>query len=372
MEKGLSRSKEIKGHEVTRLMETFWGKDNPIASTFENAESFDSALDLVETAASMENGKNFVLNKLGGKKISVGIQDGDELIAHSGLIIKPSGEVECGGSVVAQKYRDKFLMSALNKNRRNLLKKLALLDFQLTSFLLLGSDSVHYGAHLFDFKDLKMRTYFCNFGPYIYNRPLNVSQADDETISDLSWKTLMTTTSSSTQVIGIQDNNPPRIAEGLLENLNPATREFISNFPTSKTTARTEFDTENNTHYSPAKIAIKILKKPYSNPENILPEVKQSFVAGNNTIIQIPLRKDSNLVIQQITNAICKDYEGIMLIPTGLTIIDGYWSLTFASIPSDHLSHYKLMMAKVAEKYDGSLRGLGYYSLAAINSSQRV
>lgn len=366
-------SRDIKGHETTRLMETFWGKGNPIASTFESAESFDFALDLVETATSTKDGKSFVLSKLAGKKISLGIHDQDELIAHSGLIIKPRGEVECGGSVIVQDHRGKFLMRDLNENRRNLLRKLALLDFQLTSFLLLGSNSVSYGAHLFDFKDLQMRTYFCNFGPYVYDRPFDVSQADDEAISDLSWKTLTTTTSSSTQVIGIRDNNPPQIAKGLLESLTPAAKEFISNLPiSSKTAMETETDTENATRYSPAKIVIKILKRPYSNPRDILPEVKQSFMAGNNVIIQVPLQKDSSPIVQQITNIICQDYEGVMLIPTGLTIIDGYWSLTFASIQSNRLSHYKLMMARVVEKYDGSLRLLGNYSLAAINATQEM
>lgn len=364
MKEGFLVSTNIKGQEVREIMETFWGKDNPIASTYEQAESFDSALRIVNRSESFDDAKAFIISELGGKKISIGIESEGRLAAHSGLIIKPWGEVECGGSIVVPEYRGKHLIGTLNELRRALLKRMALLGFQPTSFLLIGSVSMHYGAELFDFDDIGMKTYFCNFGPYIYNRSTDLAQGDEKKVSEFSWKTAKTIVSSSTQVIGIRSDRPPKIDDGISDGLPLSAKELLDNFP-REIVARTEIEGENSIRHSPAKISISVLRKPYEDSCSILPEIKKISTTGNNVIIQIPLQEGSNPIIQQIMDVLCKDYKGVMLIPTGLTVINGYWAITFASIPSDHLMHYKSLMEKVT-KISDSLKPLAYYSLKAL------
>ena len=127
-------------------METFWGVGNPIASVSGEVRSFDFTQALfrdTENLGSKQDKRQYIIDSLDGKKISLGIRDGEDLVAHSGLTVKPWGEVECSSSIVLQEHRDKLLTRGLNEGRRALLREFASLDFLLTGYVVLGVPSTN-------------------------------------------------------------------------------------------------------------------------------------------------------------------------------------------------------------------------------------
>lgn len=367
MEHFLKPAQQIQPQEVSRLLESFWGTGNPIASVSGEVVNFDSAQIIFRNAlalGSIQEQRQYVIDNLDGKKISLGIKVGDELIAHSGLTVKPWGEVECSSSIIAQEYRDQSLMRGLNEGRRALLREFAALDFLLTGYAVLGANSVYYGQHLFDFEDLGMKSYYGNIGPYVYRRPIEVTGQDSTKLSALALRTDTLSISSSAQIIGVRAEKPPKIAKGLITDIAEPMQDFLNSFPCEEeSTPAIVSEHKNVTHFSPAKIAIHILKEPYDNESSFLSDLSQDVKAGNNTIVQIPLQKGSEKVVKQITKIIGKASDGVVLIPTGMTVVDGYWSLTFASVIETRLPHYKNLLENILKEYDiDSLKRLVAYS----------
>ena len=375
MEHTLRPTQNIQPQEVTKLLETFWGVGNPIASVSGEVRNFDSAQALfrdAESLGSKQDKRQYILDNLDGKKISLGIRDGEDLVAHSGLTVKSWGEVECSSSIVLQEHRDKLLTRGLNEGRKTLLREFASLDFLLTGYVVLGANSVYYGAHLFDFEDLGMGSYFCNIGPYVYNRPIGVTEKDSAKLAALSLHTDTLSISSSAQAIGIRKDEPPKIAQGLAAEMTVPMRDFLSGFPYVEENMSSQTpEIKNVVHYSPAKIAIHVLREPFEDGHSFLSDLSQDIKEGNNTIVQIPLQSGAEKVVKQITDVIGKESAGVVLIPTGMTVIDGYWAMTFASVVKARLPHYKYMLETLLKEYDiDSLKKLVAYSLKIVNSLQ--
>lgn len=356
--------------EITKLKETFWGVENSIAETTEDSSEYYEVLNLLQEAKArmtFAEGKQFILDQLGKKRVSIGYRNEGELVAHTGLIIKPWGEVECGGSVVAEKYRGQSLMRGLNEKRRVLLEEFTSLGFQLTSYLVLGSRSVNYGAQLFDLPEKGLKTNYCNLGPYVYHRPNSVAEFDHSLLKDLSLKTSEGRLFTSTQILGIEHNNPPYLSERLLSQFSEKMKSFIVQFPMQNEIIENHEQLENDLHHSPAKIAVYVMRKPFSSTETLLNEISSHLDGGNNVIMRIPLTSMSGPALYQMSSVIGKEYMGFTMVPTGLGVVNNLWALTYASMRIDRLEHYKNMMAIVDTNYNSQLGHLAKYSLEALS-----
>lgn len=356
---------QIAAHEVSELLEVFWGSGNEIARYTDPLVSLDEAIQVLDEALIHDNkaeGRAHVLSQLSDKTISLGLRLDDALIAHSALHVQPWAEVETRGSIVAEEHKYESLMTQINERKRLLLAKFGNLGFLLSSAVILGSGSVDHGATIFNFDDLRIRSYFVNFGPYVYERPINHRWKDSAKLTDLALITPTSIISTSAQILGLHIDHPPYVSSQMLKQISPVVAAFVENFPHQEVQAEdTDEAGENAAYYSPAKIAIRTLRRPFESSKALLDAIHNDVGGGMNVIIRVPL-DGTSAVLTQLNDIGGREYEGLIIIPTGATVVDGVWAVTYASITHERFSHYQRLMSKIIEKYSGPLKDLALFT----------
>ena len=258
-------------------------------------------------------------------------------------------------------------MSRINDRKRDLLEKFAKLNFILTSYVILGSKSVEHGSVLFNFENLNMASYFTNFGPYIYERPINHLRKDNVLLADMAYTEGDTMYSSSAQVMGIRTDNPPFISASILQMLNSGKKSFIESYPhTPDRKLNKRLSLDNSAYYSPqTKLAVRTIWSPLSDPKSLFDLTQTDVDNGMKVVVRIPLYSTSE-PLDQIEQILGKEHNGIIMIPTGVSVIDNIWSLTYASISSLKHPHYKQSLDIIASTYTGSLHKLAEYAKSCI------
>lgn len=371
MAKEVYFASQIQAQEVFQLLGAFLGGDNEIAKYRDPLISFEEAMTILDKATGMNNkveGRAHVLDHLSDRTISVGMRCDEALIAHSALQVQPWAVVETRGSIVAEEYKQQSLMTQINERKRLLLEKFGRLEFLLNSAVILGSRSVDHGMTIFNFDDLHMQSYFVNFGPYVYERPIDHTWKDSAKLTDLALVTPHSIISTSSQILGLSTDHPPYVSSRLVSKVNPNTAALINGFPHTTVQKGDINKVEDNTvYYSPAKIAIRTLRQPFETSDELLEAIHEDVNRGMNVIARVPLDATS-AVLTQLSDIEGREYEGVTLLPTGATVVNGVWAVTYASMTSDKLPHYRNLMSKIIEKYSGSLQKLARFTLNYLHS----
>lgn len=365
-ERELSHASDIRAQEVMSLLESFWGKGNEIIAYSDPLITFETALKELRTALEIggDRGKALVLQRLTGKPISIGIRYQQHLIAHSALLLQPWEDVETVGSIIDDQYRHRGLMTQINQKKRELLKSFAILGFQLTSYVILGSKSVDYGFHIFDFPKIDLRSWYCNLGPYVYSRPINPSRKESKRLTDYSLKTRDFYISSSAQVIGIKQNEPPIISADIEDVLPPMLSSLLSKYPVNRRRFYNPSPSRINTrHSSPARIDIYTLYAALHDPQSFYQEIATCTLQNRSIILRVPLLPGSAQVLEQVSQLSDNTFQNIALIPSGLSVYEGYWTACFSTIKVDRIPHFMYTLQAIYRDYHDSLRDLSEVSL---------
>lgn len=297
-----------------------------------------------------------VLKYFSGKVISLGLREKSELICHSALLIQPWGEIETVGSIIKGRFRGRGLMKLINQRKRKLLEFFAKLNFQLTSYAILGSSSIQHGCYLFDFPQLNLISLFCNFGPFVYKRPINVSRSVSKQLLNLSIKTPTSLFSSSVQVIGIKQNQPPYLDQKVQNSLPIS---FVPKFPFTTVSNKFKPSYKKNASYSsPANIDIYMLRNKINDLKKFHLEIVQKSLKGKSIILRIPLIASSQSLLKQINHLLKDNSSKILPIPTGFTVFDNHWHICFSTISKNRLKAFTKTLNLLLKTEKKSLKKL--------------
>jgi len=302
-ERDLKFAGKIVASEVNNLLTSFWGKDNPLAQYSDPLIDFETAKIVLESVSSLSKdlAKSEVFKSFSGKTISLGLRKNGELVAHSGLILYPTGEVETAGSIIAEQYKGMALMDEINVKKKELIKDFALLGFQPASSVLLGSKSVVHGYSIFDVPEINLTTWFCNIGPYVFARPMDPFKKDDDYLTSLTLKTESYLFSSSSQILGITKEIPPLISQSAIKFLPKFWVDLLKTYPKIESVSgyRTS-DGTNSVYNTKANIVLHTIRRPIANIDVFVDEVADSTMRGKTNILKVPLSVHSKSALEQV------------------------------------------------------------------------
>lgn len=360
MKEELRLTGDIRAEEVNRLLASFWGKESSIAHYQDPIIDYSVLLSKIETLLPLpqEEGRKRILEDFSGQTISLGLRYGENLVAHSALIIQPWGDVETAGSIIDNSHHNMSLMAQINIRKKELIAGLTRLGLQPTSYVILGSKSVDYGYTLFDIPEINLKSWFCNIGPYVYKRSKDPERQESAKITDLSLETDQSIISSSSQVVGIREDSQPIIARNAIRHLPNFWKELLEYFPNSPVLLTKLPKVRNTVTEDKAEMMIYVIREPIQNFADFLSQSVRTAHADKTVFIKIPLTETSNYIIDQIDPILHTSYDGVLFIPTGLTLVDNCWSITMATILEERLPHYKHLLTKISEAYTDSLQNV--------------
>lgn len=352
MERDTKFASRIQAAEVNSLLGAFWGPDSNLANFHDPLMNYRDCMKVLKAAITQEenDGYKLAIDQLGGRTISFGMRRKGNLIAHSALIVRPWGEVETGGSIISEAFKEMSLMKEINIRKKEALGYFGKLGFLLTSYVLLGSRSVSHGYEIFNFPELKMNSYYCNFGPYIFSLPKG-SKKYSRRVLDLSVETESSYLCSSAQVLGISNDKPPFIDTG--GNLGVASK-LLSYYPHRVNLNDDKSKHENSTTNISDKLILYTIYQP-TDIDNLTRDVSGRVLEGKATIIRVPVCFNTFSDIEQLVKLVGNNLNEITVVPTGLTVVDGYWALCFAGLTKEKAPSYLDMLRKVKNTYSGSL-----------------
>lgn len=364
---------KIRANEVNDLLVSFWGKDNPLAQYSDPLFDFETANSILKSALLLPKdlAKSKVSEVFSGKTISLGLRKNNKLVAHSGVILYPTGEIETAGSIISEEYKGMALMDEINLKKKDLIKDFALLGFQPASSVLLGSKSVVHGYSIFDMPDIGLATWFCNIGPYVFARPIDPSKTESGYITNLALKTESHIFSSSSQILGITKESPPLISQNTIMSMPKFWVDLLEEYPKKETNLEPNASGfENSIYDTKANIVLHTIRQPIKDIRTFITNVSNSTLSGKTNMLKVPLSASSELVLEQVGNLLRKSDSNIEFIPTGLTVVNGYWSICISSIPNERVEHYTGVMTKVAGMYEGSLKNLAITSYKYLTNTR--
>lgn len=350
--------------QVKGLLESFWGKDSTLANYSQGHVSFNEAQTLLTIARDGDQDtREAIRTQLNGKRISITAidEDTEELVAHSSLLVS-SNTVEAAGAIIRDSHRRRGILTYTNTYRKELLHLFGELGYTLTSFLVVGSPSVDYGHKLFNFPNLEMDSVFCNIGPYILKvNPEDISQQDPR-FQEWSMKTSDGFISSTVQVVGIQKDKSPVVAATLIPDLPDATAELLVSLPHEFT--QDEQTTYQNLHYATtANLDIYTLYQSVSDADTFLSSIKEKKISGRSVLVRIPLQKDAGDLLEEVNTMMSQVDDEYRLVPTGLTVVNGYWTGCYALMARDEIAEYRTLLQKLSKSYSGTLKDLAEVTL---------
>lgn len=364
---------DASGEEITSLLETFWGKGNKVAYYRDNIIGFQSALKILEKASSLDTKTRdaLITQELANKVITVGVRFNDTLVAHGALLVQPWREVEITGSITHSDFRSKGLMGKVNMIRKQLLTYFAQTRYRLTSYSIVGSASVEYEHHLLEIPEYSLNPYFSNFGPYVYRRHIDNPLQEPGRLKEASAVLGDEMVSSSVQVIAIDKTKPPYANVKTIRYAPPVFRELLSAFPNAVEENAEQSVSGNTLHTSLARIDIHTLTVPLENDKLFIAGIHSEALNDKSIIIRIPLKPGSSEVLEQIGSIANQEYGEFILIPTGLTVVDGYWACCFSFMPTAFISHFSFVLQSLTKIYQGSLKNLSEILLRHIHNERR-
>ena len=86
--------------------------------------------------------------------------------------------------------------------------------------------------------------------------------------------------------------------------------------------------------------------------------MKNSKRADRSVLIRVPIRDGTKKVMEQMGNLVDLRNENYRLVPTGLTVIDNYWSACYSFMSRSEQSEFRDVSDKLSVVYTGSLKSL--------------
>lgn len=364
-------AKKIGADEVNSLLHSFWGKESPLAEYCDPLIDFDYAMEKLNALLKLPKERQLakVLECFSNKTISLGIRCGDNLIAHSALIIHSWGQVETAGSIISESFKGYSLMNKINERKKELISRFALLGIQPVSYVLLGSRSVEYGYLVFDIPEIGLTSWFCNIGPYVFSRPLIMSSSKNSLVRELSLETESACFSSSAQIVGLMEKNPPLVFLDSQKYLPHFWKDLLGKYP-KKEVGYSERYEGNDIYGTKANIIVMTIRNEIQDLDLLMKDVVANTLNGKTVTLQIPLTQYSSLILEQIIPRLSMPIGGVRFIPTGLAIVDRSWAICISTICDDRIPHYLELMLKTRSIYKGSLKYLAELSYYYLNKDK--
>lgn len=347
----------IDKQELKALLQTFWGEDNQVAVYSQTIYPFQEVENFFRSDLNKNLTKKNILAKFTNSLISFGFKEDNKLVAHTGLLVQPWGEIETTASIVEEKYRGQGLMAKLNFYKHQLIGHLLEKGFEVTTYGLIGSKSIYHAETLFTFPELHYGPKFINIGPFLYKRKLaSVARKDNDFLIKYSLINRNTIYSNSVQIGCLNLIKPPRIEAKVVKVMPESVNRCLKHFGyISSHTVK--FKDVLEKHTSPAEIDIWHISGWEFDEIGLIKELKRSIKAGKSIIIRLPLLNKNINSISKIKN-LSASIPSQRLIFMGLTILNNTWCVCFSFINTDYYDQFMKRMMQISLEVNNPLNYL--------------